>query len=71
LELPCVGELTGCENLPLVILGVAVYIDVVEGYPEFRGKLVRVFAKCIGLRFDHILFINIIEEEEDNAKSND
>jgi hypothetical protein len=50
---------------------VAVYIDVVEGYPEFRGKLVRVFAKCIGLRFDHILFINIIKEEEDNAQSND
>ena len=47
------------------------YIDVVEGYPEFRGKLVRVFARCIGLNFDHVLFINIIEEEEDDAKSND
>lgn len=47
------------------------YIDVVEEYPEFRGKLVRVFAKCIGLKFDHVLFINIIEKEEDNAKSND
>lgn len=47
------------------------YIDVVEGYPEFRGKLVRVFAKCLRIEFDHILFINIIEEEEDNAKSND
>ena len=55
----------------LVMLGMVMYIDVVEGYPEFRGKLVRVFARCIGLNFDHVLFINIIEEEEDNAKSND
>lgn len=47
------------------------YIDVVEGYPEFRGKLVRLFARCMGLKFDHVLFINIIEEEGDNAKSND
>ena len=56
---------------PLVMLGMVMYIDVVEGYPEFRGKLVRVFARCIGLNFDHVLFINIIEEEEDDAKSND
>ena len=47
------------------------YIDVVEGYPEFRGKLVRSFARCMGLKFDHVLFINIIEEEEDNDKGND
>jgi len=47
------------------------YINVVEGYPEFRGKLVWVFARCIGLRFEHILFVNIIEEEGDNDKSND
>jgi hypothetical protein len=53
------------------MLGVAMYIDVVEGYPEFRGKLVRLFARCMGLKFDHVLFINIIEEEGDNAKSND
>ena len=55
----------------LVMLGMVMYIDVVEGYPEFRGKLVRVFAKCLGIEFDHILFITIKDEEEDNAKSND
>jgi hypothetical protein len=71
LELPCAGELIGYENLPLVILGVAMYLEVIEEYPEFRGKLLRVFARCIGLRFEHILFVNIIEEEGDNAKSND
>ena len=53
------------------MLSMTVHIDVVEGYPEFRGKLVRLFARCMGLKFDHVLFINIIEEEEDNAKSND
>jgi hypothetical protein len=53
------------------MLGVAMYLEVVEGYPEFRGKLVRMFARCMGLRFDHILFVNIVEEEEDNDKSND
>jgi len=47
------------------------YLEVIEEYPEFRGKLLRVFARCIGLRFEHILFVNIIEEEGDNAKSND
>ena len=47
------------------------YLDVVEGYPEYRGKLVRLFAKCLGIEFDHIIFITVRDEEEDNAKSND
>jgi hypothetical protein len=47
------------------------YIDVVEGYPEYRGKLVRAFAKCLGIEFDYILFVILKDEEEDNAKSND
>lgn len=47
------------------------YLDVVEGYPEYRGKLVRAFAKCLRIEFDHIIFVTIKDEEEDNAKSND
>tara|TARA_B110000503_G_C6892009_1_gene307138 strand:+ start:361 stop:507 length:147 start_codon:yes stop_codon:yes gene_type:complete len=47
------------------------YIDVVEGYPEYRGKLVRAFAKCLGIEFDYVLFVTLKEEEEGNAKSND
>jgi hypothetical protein len=41
------------------------YLNVIEGYPEFRGKLVRVFAKCLGLKFDHIIFIDIVDEEDE------
>jgi hypothetical protein len=55
----------------LVMLGMVMYIDVVEGYPEYRGKLVRAFAKCLGIEFDYILFVILKDEEEDNAKSND
>ncbi len=54
-----------------VPLRVKMYLDVVEGYPEYRGKLVRALAKCLGIEFDHIIFITVRDEEEDNAKSND
>ena len=43
------------------------YLNVVEGYAEFRGKLVKVFAKCLGIEFDHIIFVIVKDEEEDNA----
>ncbi len=41
------------------------HLEVIEGYPEFRGKLIRLFAKCIGLRFEHIIFVNVIDEEDE------
>ena len=41
------------------------YLEVIEGYPEFRGKLIRLFAKCIGLKFEHIIFVNVIDEEDE------
>jgi hypothetical protein len=47
------------------------YLDVVEEYPEYRGKLVRAFAKCLGIKFDYILFVIVKDEEKDNAKGND
>lgn len=48
------------------------YIDVVVGnYPQFRGKLVRAFARCLRIKVDYVLFVILKDEEEDNAKSND
>jgi hypothetical protein len=41
------------------------HLEVIEGYPEFRGKLIRLFAKCIGLKFEHIIFVNVIDEEDE------
>ncbi len=41
------------------------HLEVIEGYPEFRGKLIRLFAKCIGLKFEHIIFVNVIDEENE------
>ncbi len=40
------------------------HLTVVEGYPEFRGNLVRIFARCLGLKFQHIIFVDIIDEED-------
>jgi hypothetical protein len=37
-------------------------LEVIEEYQEFRGKLVRIFAKCLGFKFDHIIFIDVINE---------
>ena len=44
---------------------VKMHLEVIEGYPEFRGKLIRLFAKCIGLKFEHIIFVNVIDEEDE------
>jgi len=44
---------------------VKMHLEVIEGYPEFRGKLVRIFAKCLGLKCEHIIFVNVIDDEED------
>ena len=45
-------------------------LEVVEGYPEYRAKLVRAFAKCLGIKLDYVLFLTEKDKEEDNAKSN-
>ena len=46
-------------------------LEVVEGYPEYRAKLVRAFAKCLGIKLDYVLFLTKTDKKEDNAQSND